>query len=78
MESLFDLLNEEGVTIVASSRKGAEEVWKANDGRLFHVYHYKSGRDKITPTSNISQYDYLTVRYDPPKPAVELLREFTS
>ena len=69
----FELLNEEGVTIVASSRKGTEEVWSRN-GELYHVYHYKSGRDLVTPIKVIPEY--LTIRYDPPKLAEGLLHEF--
>ena len=72
-EDLFQILNSEGV-IVASSRKGTEEVWQSPDGRLFNVYHYKSGRDEITPTEVIP--GYLTVRYDPPIKANYPLQEF--
>ena len=74
MENLFLAANEEGVTILAASRSASTEVYRLNDGRLVLVEHLKSGRDGLSLIGEIPSY--LTVRYDPPKAAVELLREF--
>lgn len=73
MKDLFELLNRQGVTIVASSRTGSTEVYSAEDG-LFLVEHLKSGRDVITPVAEMP--NYLTVRYSPPKLAEGLLKEW--
>ena len=64
---------EDPVVVVASSRSRATEVYRTDKG-LVLVEHLKSGRDEATPISGIP--DYLTVRYSPPYPWAEAIREF--
>jgi len=76
MTNLFDEVNKGGAMIVASSRSRATEVVQLPDGRLVHVIHLKSGRDILDPISSIPSS--LTVRYNPPIPLSETVREFIS
>jgi hypothetical protein len=73
MEDLFKLANEVGVTTVASSRSGATEVYRLNDGRLLEVQHLKR-RDVVQVAAEVPHS--LTVRYDPPVLVEGLLHEY--
>jgi len=58
------------MVIVASSRSRSTEVYRDEAGKLYEVYHAKSGRDIVQEVPEIPVG--LTVWYDPPIPAPEI------
>lgn len=59
-----------GMVIIASSRSRTTEVYRDEAGKLYEVYHAKSGRDIVREVPEIPAG--LTVRYNPPIPAPEI------
>ncbi|MFA5037502.1 MAG: hypothetical protein WC479_10055 [Candidatus Izemoplasmatales bacterium] len=50
--------------LVASSKSRVTEVYRSENGKLYRMYHFKSGAIEVYPVAEIPPE--LTLRYDPP------------